>query len=429
MPGGAGRIFALMTKKAESSPGKHVWVFKARFRRHAFGWRSQPAITRVREAVSEIKEVARKDPALAGEGAVAFLERVAPALEQVDSSSGSIGTAVNRAVEVLAAIVAAAPVEAAVREKWLERLWQAYLDDDMPYIELLGEHWGEMCVSREIASRWADELTRHVRSIWAYSGTPGTYCKATTPCLSALFVAERYDELLSLLDADRSSSWWDSRWGFKALAAQGRRAEALRYAEASRGLNQSDAAISRACEELLLASGFADEAYARYALEAVSHETTYLARYRALAKRYPQKAPAELLADLVGTTPGEEGKWFATAKAAGLYDEAMALANLSPCDPLTLARAARDFADENPAFALEAAVAALRWIGAGYGYEIAAFDVSRAYDSGLRAAERLGMAEAFRARVRALVAGNEGFLKSVLGRELAAGASAQGRLR
>lgn len=24
--------------------GKPTWVFKARFRRHAFGWRSQPAI-------------------------------------------------------------------------------------------------------------------------------------------------------------------------------------------------------------------------------------------------------------------------------------------------------------------------------------------------------------------------------------------------
>ena len=37
----------------------HKWQFKARFRRHAFGWRSQPAIKRVQEAVSEIKKVAR----------------------------------------------------------------------------------------------------------------------------------------------------------------------------------------------------------------------------------------------------------------------------------------------------------------------------------------------------------------------------------
>ena len=43
-----------------------------------------------------------------------------------------------------------------------------------------------------------------------------------------------------------------------------------------------------------------------------------------------------------GATPGEEGKWFAAAKDAGLYDEAIALARRTPTDPRTLARAARD---------------------------------------------------------------------------------------
>ena len=43
------------------------------------------------QAVAEIKKVAKKDPVLAAEGAVAFLERVSPALEHVDSSSGAIG--------------------------------------------------------------------------------------------------------------------------------------------------------------------------------------------------------------------------------------------------------------------------------------------------------------------------------------------------
>ena len=53
----------------------HEWEFKARFRRHAFGWKSQPAITRVKQAVSEIKQVARRDLRLAAEGSVIFLER------------------------------------------------------------------------------------------------------------------------------------------------------------------------------------------------------------------------------------------------------------------------------------------------------------------------------------------------------------------
>ncbi len=54
---------------------KHTWTFRARFRRHAFGWRSQPAIKRIKEAVSEIKKAVRKDPVLGGEGAVLFLEK------------------------------------------------------------------------------------------------------------------------------------------------------------------------------------------------------------------------------------------------------------------------------------------------------------------------------------------------------------------
>ena len=74
------------------------WEFKARFRRHAFGWKSQPAITRVKQAVAEIKKVAKKDPLLAATGGVAFLERVSPAIEQVDSSSGAIGSAVSNAL-------------------------------------------------------------------------------------------------------------------------------------------------------------------------------------------------------------------------------------------------------------------------------------------------------------------------------------------
>lgn len=61
----------------------HKWGFAPRFRRHAFGWRSQPAVPRVREATAEIQRVARKDPALAAAGAVLFLRKVSPALEQV----------------------------------------------------------------------------------------------------------------------------------------------------------------------------------------------------------------------------------------------------------------------------------------------------------------------------------------------------------
>ena len=136
----------------------HIWEFKARFRRHAYGWRSQPAIQRVKQAVSEIKKAARKDPVLAAEGAVTLLERLSPALEQVDSSSGAIGTAVNNAVAELVPIIASAPCDPDTRGRWLERLWEAHGEDQIPYIERLADFWGELCASKEAASAWADRL-------------------------------------------------------------------------------------------------------------------------------------------------------------------------------------------------------------------------------------------------------------------------------
>lgn len=54
----------------------HKWQFVARFRRHAFGWRSDTPIQRIKEAVSEIKQVARKEPVVAAEGAVTLLEKL-----------------------------------------------------------------------------------------------------------------------------------------------------------------------------------------------------------------------------------------------------------------------------------------------------------------------------------------------------------------
>src|ERR1022692_4850805 len=94
---------------------KHKWTFASRFRRHAFGWRSQPPIARIKEAVSEISAMARRDNLLAAEGAALLLERISPALEQVDSSSGAIGSAVNRAIETLVSVIVAAPADAKTR--------------------------------------------------------------------------------------------------------------------------------------------------------------------------------------------------------------------------------------------------------------------------------------------------------------------------
>lgn len=74
-------------------------TFTARFRAGAYGWKgSRLAAQRIREALAEIKKVKRQDSVLAAEGAVLLIEKLVPAIERIDSSSGAIGTAVNRAV-------------------------------------------------------------------------------------------------------------------------------------------------------------------------------------------------------------------------------------------------------------------------------------------------------------------------------------------
>ncbi len=89
----------------------------------------------------------------------------------------------------------------------------------------------------------------------------------------------------------------------------------------------------------------------------------------------PPRPPEESLRDLIRSTPGEEGRWFAAAKEAGLLELAIEVADRSPADPRTLTHAARDFRDKNPAFAIGAGLAAVRWLGEGYGYEITGADV------------------------------------------------------
>lgn len=213
----------------------HKFQFAPRFRRAAFGWKSTTPILRIKEALTEIKALAKKEPVLAAEGAVLFLEKLAPAIEHVDSSSGGIGSAVNRAIETLVPIIVKADVSSAVREKWLDRLWDTLQEDDMPYLEYLGERWGELCTTPELASKWADYLSPTLTTMWDHCARSGEYgyFKGTSACLSAFYAAGRYEELLALIAKSeyRHKSWHNRVWGAKALAASGKPAEAIRYAE------------------------------------------------------------------------------------------------------------------------------------------------------------------------------------------------------
>jgi hypothetical protein len=396
----------------------HKWEFRARFRRHSFGWKSQPAVKRVKEAVSEIKKVARKDNMLAAEGSVLLLEKLSPALEHVDSSSGSIGSAVNNAIAALVPIMTTAPADKKTRMAWLERLFQAHAEDGIPYIESLAEFWGELCATPEIASHWADELLPITQSALSRDKDMRGFFHGTPACLSALYAAGRHDELLELLAHE--TFWHYKRWAVKALAAKGMNREALAMAENSRSAWASDLDVDQLCEKILLSMDLVEEAYNRYGLRA-NRSGTYTAWFRAVARKYPDKTPAEILHDLASETPGEEGKWFAAAKDAKLFAEAIALARRTPCSPQTLTRAARDFAVKQPQFAAEAGMAALHWLMEGYGYEITPADVLGAYTHTMSAAENSGHTEQVRNYIEELVAQNskaDSFVSKVLSHKL-----------
>jgi len=167
---------------------------------------------------------------------------------------------------------------------------------------------------------------------------------------------------------------------------------------------------------MLLSMGRSTEAYQRYALES-NRSTSNSDTFRSIVRKYPERERAQILRDLIAATPGEEGKWFAAAKQTGELELAANLMNQSPCDPKTLTRAAHDFVNKDPDFALKAGLAALRWLAQGYGFEITGADVWAAYLHTMKAAEQLGRRDEARESIRALIH-NKGFLAQVLGREL-----------
>jgi hypothetical protein len=129
----------------------HPWSCRQRLRTRAFGWRgSKLAIERLKEALGEIKTVARTDPETAAEGA--HLERQ------------------------------------------LDRLWTAIEEDGVDFLSEARDRWGELCRTPERASRAADDFLPALRLSW--SPEHRGYFKGTTACLSCLLAGERHQELL-----------------------------------------------------------------------------------------------------------------------------------------------------------------------------------------------------------------------------------------
>ena len=265
----------------------HAWAFRTRFRRAAFGWKgSKLAIERIHEAIAEVRAVARQDPASSAEGAVLLLERLSPALNQVDSSSGALGKATYAVVLDLVPLIRTAPVDIAVRKRWLDRLFAAIQEDDPPYIESLGDHWGELCATPELASSWADQLLPTLRNVLR-ERKRGTYAffPGTTLCYSALFKAGRHDELLELLAMEPRPIWPYMIWGARVLVARGQVDEAIAYARERAGSTTSLETIARFAEDTLLQAGRRGEAFDQYALLA-NQANSNLSTFSALAKKY-----------------------------------------------------------------------------------------------------------------------------------------------
>lgn len=169
------------------------------------------------------------------------------------------------------------------------------------------------------------------------------------------------------------------------LANRGQIDEAITYLRERAGSTTSETSIARFAEVELLKAGRRAEAFNQYALLA-NQANTHIATFRAVAKKYPELAKDKLLNHLIASTPGETGKWFATAKTLKLFEQATRLAWASPCDPKTLNRAARDHLKTQPDFAMQCALASLHWMSMGHGYELTGMDVLEAHRFAIEAA-------------------------------------------
>jgi len=377
---------------------KHKWKFKSHFRREAYGWKGTSlASKRMREAVSEIKKVAKKDTALAGEGVIELFYRLYPALMQIDSSSGALGTAMNKTIEALLPILIKADWDMNTRGKWLEKLYEAIVEDGWGTFDNLRDYWGEICVYPGLAHLWADELLPMTKQDFT-SGT-SSYFVGSDMCLSSLLYTERYDEIRELLQLQRTTFWTYNKFWAKALVKQGKQQEALTYAQQilDQDRTKNDKyQIDLFCESVLIEAGRIEEAYGKYGLTIPSYGT-YLNIYRGICKKYPTIDKKKILLDCMSRT-SEKGKWFASAKSAGFLDIALECACSSGANPDVLLRACRDFGEKDSEFAVQVGIQGIiKLITETFYEEVFPIHVTQAYDDVDKIAVNSGRQEEFKA--------------------------------
>ena len=339
--------------------GKHNWAFKRHFRGEAYGWKgTATASKRMREAVSEIKKIARKDSSLAGEGVVELFVRLYPALMNIDGSSGALGTAMNRTIDALRPILIQADWNMNTRGRWLDKLYAAIQEDGWGTFDELRDYWGELCVYPDLAHLWADRLIPTVKEV--FTSVEYSFSVDTDLCLSCLLYTDRFDELQDLLQLRDKPFWPYNKFWAMALVKQDKREEALAYAEhiqSQSTTNNSEIEIDEFCESVLIQIGRIDEAYEKYGLN-LPPNGTYLNIYRGICKKYSSLDKRKILLDCIEKS-GDQGKWFASAKTAGFLDIALQCAQSRQAQPSTLTRAVDEYADTNPEFSVKVGICAI----------------------------------------------------------------------
>ncbi len=370
---------------------KNKWKFISYFRSNAYGWKgSRLAAKRVKDAVAEINKVAKVDLADAAIGAVKFIEKIVPAIEQVDDSWGILGNSVGSAIPELIDVMTRAVVHGIMDKEQIKRIWVAYINDGFGYLESIGEYWGQICGTSDRATMWVNLLLLMEKEKIGEEKILG-YSRGTIPLLSCLITCKRYAELMYYLKSPNLGAWSYQVFGATALLEQGMVDEAITYAQGCEKLfNAPLFSIWAFCENALLKAGRYEEAYEKYGF-ASGDQQTNLNIYRSIVKKYPMIGAERIFNDLINkSSPENKGKWFATAKSLGKLELALNLAQQGPTEPKTLTRAAKEYQDKAPDFALECAMTALRWISKGYGYEITGADVFQARFLAVDIAAKLG---------------------------------------
>lgn len=210
----------------------HKWAFKPGMRAGAYSWKSSSkAIERLKSASSEIRAVARVDPVTAAEGVIALAQRIWPAFEHIDTSSGALGNAVRRTLEELLPVLIEAPADETTRAKWLEQLREAIEDDGVDYLAPIADCFGQIAAYPSLMNLHAERDLDMIEAAWS-DHVRFIHVPTATLTLSCLLEAGRYDELLALLERKKTRLWFDEKFGAEALLRQGREDEALARAEA-----------------------------------------------------------------------------------------------------------------------------------------------------------------------------------------------------